>query len=218
MMHFDQLHPWIALKNRSLKKPTLMNIGELIRKNRSYRRFVESEKLTAGQMVKWIDQARFSASGRNMQPLKYAISTDAELNGAIFPHLGWAGYLKTWKGPAEGERPVAYIAVLHDTSLSDHYFCDDGIAIQSILLGAVEEGYGGCILGSVNRKEVAHLLGLPEHLKILWVIALGKPAETVVLQDLEGDDIRYWRDEAQVHHVPKRKTEELIWSIRASET
>ena len=191
-----------------------MAIAELIMKNRSYRRFVESKRISAEQIGRWIGLARYSASGRNMQPLKYAVSTSPEVNAAIFPHLAWAGYLADWKGPAEGERPAAYIAVLHDTSLSDKYYCDDGIAIQSILLGAVEEGYGGCILGSVNRREIARILELPPHLPILWVLALGKPAETVLLHDLEGDDIRYWRDPEGNHHVPKRKTEELIWSAR----
>lgn len=138
-----------------------MAIAELIMKNRSYRRFVESERISAEQIGRWIGLARYSASGRNMQPLKYAVSTSPEVNAAIFPHLAWAGYLADWKGPAEGERPAAYIAVLHDTSLSDKYYCDDGIAIQSILLGAVEEGYGGCILGSVNRREIARILKLP---------------------------------------------------------
>ena len=170
------------------------SLRELVRKNRSYRRFDQSAEITTGQLMNWIELARFSASGRNMQPLKFALSTDKKLNRELFTHLAWAGYLTNWKGPAEGERPVAYIAVLHDKQVSDKYFCDDGIAMQSILLGATEAGYGGCILGSVNRKKVAELLELPAHLEILWMIALGKPAETVVLDDAEGYQIRYWRD------------------------
>ncbi len=195
-----------------------MDIGELIAKNRSYRRFRQSERITADQLRKWIALARFSASGRNMQPLKYAFSTDEFLNHEIFGHLAWAGYLTGWGGPEEGERPAAYIAVLHDKQISDSYFCDDGIAMQSILLGAVSDGYGGCIIGSVNRAKVAALLKLPPHLSILWVIALGKPAETVILHDLEGENIRYWRDENDIHHVPKRKLNDLIWPVDAPES
>lgn len=188
-------------------------ISELIKRNRSYRRFQEEERITGEMLFRWIELARFSASGRNMQPLKFAVSANKELNERIFPNLAWAGYLTDWGGPAEGERPAAYIAVLHDKSLSEKYYCDDGIAMQSILLGAVEDGYGGCIIGSVNRARVARILELPEHLEILWMIALGKPAETVILHDLEGSDIRYWRDEDGIHHVPKRKLEDLIFSI-----
>lgn len=191
-----------------------MDILELIRTNRSYRRFHQSERITVEQLEKWISLARFSASGRNMQPLKYALSTEESMNNEIFGHLAWAGYLTDWAGPSEGEKPAAYIVVLHDKYISDNYFCDDGIAMQSILLGAVSDGYGGCIIGSVNRAKVAAMLNLPPHLHILWVIALGKPAESVILHDLEGDNIRYWRDENNIHHVPKRKLKELIWKAQ----
>ena len=97
--------------------------------------------------------------------------------------MGWAGYLSNWNGPKEGERPVAYIAVLKDKTISENHYCDDGIAMQSILLGAVADGYGGCMIGSVNKGKVAQILDLPEHLDILWLIALGKPTEEVVLEE-----------------------------------
>ncbi len=184
---------------------------DLILKNRSYRRFDHSVKIETAQIEKWIDLARLSPSGRNMQPLKYVISTNEKINSLIFPNLGWAGYLKEWIGPAENERPVAYVVVLLDKKLAETYYCDDGIAIQSILLGATEAGFGGCIIGSVNKSKVAKILQLPENLEILWVVALGKPVEKVVLETAENGEIKYWRDEAKIHHVPKRPLEELIF-------
>jgi len=189
-------------------------IRDLIIKNRSIRRFDESVKISGSQIAKWVELARFSASGRNMQPLKYFIITSENTGKQIFPYLGWAGYLTDWPGPKEGERPVAYIAVMLDKSLSLKYFCDDGIAIQSILLGAVEEGFGGCILGSYNKTRISEILELPGELEILWMIALGKPLEKVVLETAVGDDIKYWRDRDNVHHVPKRPLDELIFNSK----
>lgn len=186
-------------------------IRELISKNRSYRRFDHSVKIENSQIEKWIELARLSSSGRNMQPLKYVICTHEKVNRQIFPNLGWAGYLKEWKGPSEEEQPVAYVAVLLDKSLAENYYCDDGIAIQSILLGAVEDGYGGCIIGSVNKSKVAKILLLPDNLEILYMLALGKPTEKVVLETAENGEIKYWRDEGQVHHVPKRPLDEIIF-------
>ncbi len=186
-------------------------IRNLIIKNRSYRRFDSSVKISFKQIEKWIELARFSASGRNMQPLKYAVCTEEQTNEKIFPNLGWAGYLSNWKGPVEGERPVAYIAVLFDKSLSDNYFCDDGIAIQSILLGAVEDGFGGCVIGTVNKRKVDRILKLPKNLEILWMIALGKPVEACVLETAKNNDIKYWRDSNDIHHVPKRPLKEIIF-------
>jgi nitroreductase len=185
-------------------------IRDLITKNRSYRRFDSAVKLSTEQIKKWIELARFSASGRNVQSLKYVVVTNEEVNSEIFSNLGWAGYLANWKGPEEHERPVAYIAVLHDKSLSDNYYCDDGIAVQSILLGAVEDGFGGCIIGTVNKRKVTKILSIPENLEILWLLALGKPAEECILEDVKNNDIKYWRDENDTHHVPKRSLDELI--------
>ena len=192
-------------------------IRDLIQKNRSYRRFDSSVEITEKQLLKWVDLARLSASARNMQPLKYALVVEPDDCANIFPQLGWAGYLSDWKGPEEGERPVAYIVVLKDHSLADNHYCDDGIAMQSILLGAVEDGFGGCMIGSVNKRKVARILNLSENLEILWVIALGKPQEKVVLEKSDGD-IKYWRDRAGIHHVPKRPIDEVIVDFSTTQT
>ena len=188
-------------------------LKELILKNRSYRRFYQSERISKAQLADWIDLARCSASARNSQSLKYIISTDEVLNAKIFEQLAWAGYLSYWKGPEEGERPSAYIVMLHDTFISENYLCDNGIAAQSILLGATEAGFGGCIIHSVNRDKLCKLLNLSEQFKIIQVLALGKPKETVVLEELKNGDIKYWRDENQVHHVPKRSLDEIIIEV-----
>ena len=186
-------------------------LNQLILKNRSYRRFFENIPVSRDDLLEMIGNARLSASARNMQTLKYLISNNPETNNRIFPCLAWAGYLKDWPGPQPGERPSAYIVMLHDKQLADSAFCDDGIAAQSILLTAVEKGFGGCILGSVKKKELADILTIPSNLEILYVIALGKPSETVVIEEVKDGDIRYWRDENQVHHVPKRSLEEIIF-------
>jgi nitroreductase len=188
-------------------------LKDLILKNRSYRRFYQSERITAAMLRDWIDLARNSASARNSQSLKYIISTDENFNAMIFEQLVWAGYLTEWNGPEEGERPSAYIILLHDTHITDNYSSDDGIATQSILLGAVEAGYGGCIIHSVNRKRLREILNLPDQFNIIQVLALGKPKEVVVLDPMKDGNIKYWRDENQVHHVPKRSLEEIIVSV-----
>jgi len=189
-------------------------IKDLILKNRSYRRFFQNEKINREQLLEWIDLARLSASGRNSQSLKYVVSSDDLFNAQIFEHLAWAGYLKSWAGPVEGERPAAYIIMLHDKSIAQNYFCDDGIAMQSMLLGATEAGFGGCMVYSLNRNKLRELLNLNDQFDIIGVLALGKPKETVVIDDMIDGDIKYWRDENQVHHVPKRPLDEIILEIK----
>ena len=186
-------------------------IKDLIRQNRSYRRFQQDFEITSDTLGQLIDLARMSPSGANLQPLKYIISCDKQKNAFVFPLLGWAGYLKDWPGPAEGERPSAYIIILGDTRVSKSFGCDYGIAAQSILLGAAEQGLGGCMIGTIKKKELATTINNPEHFEILLVIALGKPAEQVVIESTGPDgDIKYWRDKDGVHHVPKRSLDEII--------
>jgi nitroreductase len=186
-------------------------LKELILKNRSYRRFDQNHKIKLKILEELIDLARLSPSGANLQPLKYILSVDTDKNSRIFKHLAWAGYLTDWPGPAEGERPAGYIIILLDTDIQKKIDCDHGIAAQSMLLGAAELGLGGCIIGSVQRDKLRAELGFPARFEILLVIALGKPVEEVVLEQIsEAGNIRYWRDEDHRHHVPKRPLEELI--------
>ena len=191
-----------------------MMIRDLIIKNRTYRRFRQNVAVERETLRELVDLGRLSASAANMQPLKYVLSCEPKKNALIFGHLGWAGYLKDWPGPAEGERPSAYIIILVDTQISEFADCDHGIAAQSILLGAAEKGIAGCMIGTVKRRELADALEIPPRYKILLVLALGKPAETVTLETAAPDGgIEYWRDSDGVHHVPKRPLDELILDI-----
>lgn len=187
-------------------------LKQLILSNRCCRRFDEQAKLDRQTLLELADLARLSASGANLQPLKYYLSWEDHKNQIIFPHLAWAGYMPDWPGPAPGERPAGYIIILLDKDISKKSDCDHGIAAQSILLGAREKGLAGCIIGSIRRQELARELGISDQYEILLVIALGRPGETAVIEQVQGGDIKYWRDEQGVHHVPKRSLDEIIVS------
>ncbi len=186
-------------------------IADLIKSNRSCRRFDEQHFIAASTLVELVELARMSASAANLQPLKYVLSSAPAMNADIFDCLKWAGYLETWPGPEPGERPGAYIVILHDTRICKSVDCDHGIASQSILLGATEKGLAGCMIAAVNRPKLSSVLGIADHFKILLVLALGKPIEEIVIEPLNDDgDIRYWRSADMIHHVPKRSVEEMI--------
>lgn len=187
-----------------------MQIENLVKKNRSYRRFDNSHRLSKEELKYFVELARHTASAANRQPLKYFLSLEEETNNKIFSTLSWAGYLKDWKEPVKEERPSAYLVVLGDTDITRKYFCDAGIALQTMLLGAVEKDLGGCIFAAIDKEKLRDNLELDERFEILYVLALGRPVEKVVIEDMEDDDIKYWRDKDQVHHVPKRPLDELI--------
>ena len=186
-------------------------IRDLVLENRSRRRFDQEAAVKVETLRELVDLARLSASGGNLQPLKYVLSCDPAMNARVFETLAWAGYLKDWPGPEEGERPAAYIIILGDKTISQSFGCDHGIAAQSILLGATERGLAGCMIGSIQKAELRQAIAIPAGCEILLVIALGQPKETVVLEEVgPTGDIRYWRDAQAIHHVPKRSLEEII--------
>lgn len=187
-----------------------MKFENLIKRCRSYRRFHENYRITEKVLRKLVNLARLSASSANLQPLKYILSYKPEKNALIFPTLSWAGYLKDWPGPQEGERPSAYIIILGDKAISKSFQYDCGIASQNIVLGAVEKGLGGCILGLIDRGQLRKNLSISEQYEILLVIALGKPKEKVVIEEAIKNDIKYYRNGQGTHHVPKRPLDEII--------
>jgi len=187
-------------------------IADLIRKNRSCRRSYQDHAVTPETLKQLVDLARLSPSAANLQPLKYILCTTPEKNAQVFLCLGWAAYMKDWPGPKKGERPAGYIIILGNREKPNPYIgYDCGIAGQSILLGAREKGLAGCMFGSINRQKLDHILNINKKLKILLVIAIGKPKEKVVIETVGPDNnIRYWRDNQGVHHVPKRDLSDII--------
>jgi nitroreductase len=193
-----------------------VNFKELVLKNRSYRRFDQQATVLREALLDLVDLARQCGSAGNKQPLRYIVSCSEEMNRRIFPHLTWAAALKEWPGPEEGERPAAYIVIVAEKTIWNWASVDLGIAAQTILLGATEVGLGGCSIGVVNKEELTDLFKLPEELEIRVVIALGKPVETVVLEDAVADESTvYYRTDDQVHHVPKLRLEDVVIATHA---
>ena len=182
---------------------------DLVLKNRSYRRFDESFEITEETLRELCSYARITPSGANRQFFKFRLTPSGEEGEKVFSTLAWAGYIKDGT-PVHGERPSGYITIVNDDTLGKGNVMDVGIMAQTILLRAAEMGLGGCMIASIKRKELSDILGLSDTYEIMLVIALGKPEETVVIEDAVNGEIKYWRDEERVHHVPKRPLSELI--------
>jgi nitroreductase len=190
-----------------------MNLKDLVTKARTYRRFDESKRIDYKVLEQLVDLARLSPSGGNRQPLRYLLYNTPEDCERIFPKLSWAAYLPDWAGPVKGERPSGYIVILGDKSITEAFGVDHGIAAQSIMLGASEAGLGGCIIASLNREAIAADLDVPDNLEILLVLALGKPTENVIIDEIKDGNVKYWRDKDNNHHVPKRRLDDLILKL-----
>jgi nitroreductase len=188
-----------------------MDVRQLLLKNRSYRRFHQDMPVEMHTLRELVDLTRISQSPWNQQAIKFLLCNRPEMNAEIFRHLVWASRMPEWSGPAEGERPAAYIIVVADKELGKVFNYDHVVAGTSILLGAVERGLGGCLVAAFSQKKMHAALKLSERYMPLLAIALGVPNETIVLDPLGPDgNTAYWHDEHGVHHVPKRSLDDLI--------
>lgn len=187
---------------------------DLVKKSRSYRGYDESYQMTREDLMDLVDCARFAPSSINAQPFRYYLAWEQETVKKIQPLTGWARALPQLQLPHEGMCPTGFIVICQDMNLGQslpRYQKDVGIVAQTILLAAAEKGYGGCMIGNYSAKAVQDTLELPDHLSPVLIVALGKPKEEIVLTEAaEGEDIKYYRDENDVHYVPKRKLEDII--------
>lgn len=191
-----------------------MKFKQIVIKNRSYRAFQEHYKIDKHELIDMVDTARYTPSSVNIQPFKYYISFEKGTNDKIFSHTKWARLLKDYDGPEEGKRPSAYVIVCNDTGIAsniERFSCDAGIISQTIMLSAVEKGYGGCMIKNFEPDNLAKDLGLPDNIKPFIILAIGKPDEEIIIDEIsQGEPTSYYRDENGVHHVPKRKLVDII--------
>ena len=189
-------------------------LKDLIVKNRSYRGYDESRKITREELTDFVDCARLSASSVNRQPFRYYLAYTKEATGKIQPLTGWARALPEKGLPYPGHRPTAFIVICQETEWDadlTRYRVDLGIAAQSMLLRATETGLGGIMIGNFSPAKIAEALSLPSHIVPMLIVAFGKPDETVVLTEARaGESLKYYRDENDVHYVPKRKLEDIL--------
>ena len=180
-------------------------LRDLVVKNRSYRRWHQDISIDTETLRDLIDLARLVPTAANRQALKFILSNDPQKNALIFPHI------HIDNDPIEGERPSAYIIILHDTRIPAWVLLDLGIAAQTIHLGAVEKGFGGVMVGNINKTGLREALDVRAHFEILLILALGKPKEEVVIETMDTKgSLEQWWDDNRVRHVVKRPLDDLI--------
>ena len=187
-------------------------IIENIKHTRSHRRFTE-KKITEEEILEMLEGARFSASTKNAQILRYSYTIDDEKCKKLFSSVSLGGLLKNEDKATFEERPRGFILISAKkdvkTPESRLYF-DVGIASQNIILIADELGYGACIVISYNKKAFEEILGLPEEYDSKAVIILGESKDIVKLVDSKDEEDTKYFVENGIHHVPKLKLGDLI--------
>ena len=185
-----------------------MDLYEVIRSRRSIRRY-KQQPIDRKMLILLLKTARCAPSAANKQPIEYIIVDESSIKKQLFEQLSWAGDVRPRRNPVPGSRPMAYIVVLVNSQreLGDFGKVDAAAAIENIVLTAWSKGIGSCWLGAIQRENIRKILAVPEQFKIDSVIALGYPDEQPVMEnakDNKDESLKYYLDDQDVLHVPKR--------------
>lgn len=171
---------------------------------RTIRRF-QQKPLPEADFRALLNAARLASCASNRQRLRYIVAREPGLVAAILPHTAYAALVQPHRDPVPGvNSPVAFLAVTGTEAPSPHLYADAGAAIQSLEFAAWERSIGCCWLASFDREKAAALLEVKDAGRLLYLVALGYPAESPVREDIRGDGSpRYYLDSDDVLHVPK---------------
>lgn len=181
----------------------------IIKSRRTIRRFA-ARTIEASVLLDLVDAARLAPTGANRQPLQFVVVSDPAVCSRVFANVAWAGYIRPKRNPGPGQEPKAYIVILVDKRIAGEHGVplDVGAAAENLMLGAWSLGIGSCWMGAIQRPEIARILGVPDHMAIDTLVALGYPAEEPVAEDMvdesEPNAVKYYLDASDRLHVPKR--------------
>jgi nitroreductase len=183
-----------------------MEVFEAVKKRRTIRKF-QRKGVGHALLEKCVEAARLAPSAMNAQPLEF-IAIDSEgLLAKVFECTAWAGSCPR-AGPEKGEEPTAYIAVLLDKKADPAWGrIDAGLAVENILLTALEQGIASCCLGALNREKLSSILKIPPQFEPLLLVALGYPKQES--KALDSAETAY-RLEGNTVVVPKKPLEKAL--------
>lgn len=186
-----------------------MGTYDIILKRRTIRRFTE-KAVPFPVLKKCVNAARLSPTARNTQPLEFVAVNERTQVERMNEAVSFGGVVKQ-KGRIEGEEPKAFIVILADKEKSDEKYVgmDVGIAAEAIVLTALEEGVGACMMGAIERERIKGILGIRNEFSVPLVVALGYAKEKPKAEKLTKE-LDYWVDEKETLHVPKRGLHEVL--------
>ena len=189
-----------------------MELMELLKTRRTYRRFDESRAIPQEVLDDILNAQRYASSAANAQALRYLVVQTPELVNKVFPLTRWAGMLPPELGvPKEGERPVLFILVLYPADNPSQYIpTDAGLAISNMTLAAWGHGVGSCVLANIDRDALRDLLDIDPAYTIHTAVAFGYPTHTSTIVDPVEGKLAYYLDEHKDYCVPKRPLSETV--------
>lgn len=146
-----------------------MQTWDAIRARRNVRAFT-ADSLPAGQLDQILEAGRRAPSSRNSQPWDFVVVTDRQQLTEL---------AKVWRAAGHVAESAATIALVGpaDPQQQARAEFDLGQATMSMMLAATDLGIASAHAVVADQELARKLLGLPEHRRAAYLIALGYPAD-----------------------------------------
>ena len=95
-------------------------LKDLVLKNRSYRGFDESVRISRETLEGFVDCARLCPSSVNKQPLKYFLAWEPEEVEKVQGLTKWARALPDMVLPHPGKRPTGFVVICQDKRIDEN--------------------------------------------------------------------------------------------------
>ncbi len=184
-----------------------MELQNALRNRRTIRRYRQLP-VAGRDLDAMLEAAQAAGSGGNTQPLRYVVVTTPARVEEVFARCRFGALVQPRRSPKWGiDAPAAFIAVTvekAEPTPTDYAVC--GGAIMAMQFAAFGLGLGCCWIGAFEKDKVREILSLGAKEEVLFLVAVGHPAEQPVLEWVDADgDIKYYLDGEDTLHVPKRR-------------
>lgn len=183
-------------------------LDDLLLRNRSQRGYLKDYVVSRAELERIVGVCSRIPSARNQQVLRFRLVTRDTGAAAVLQNIKLGAALPELHLPLPGTEPEAFIVVCSTIPEDRMVDVDLGIALQSMLLKAVEMGLNGIVIGAFHKEHIKHDLQLP--LDPLMILAIGKGIEKIEITPIaSGDSHAYYRRDG-VHYVPKIPARDLL--------
>lgn len=147
----------------------------------------------------FLEAARWAPSYGNRQPTRFVVVRDPNVLAGIHAALT--------RGNAYAKRAPLLIAVCGAPEWGqivagrEYYLMDAGLAVENLLLQAVELGLVGHPMGGFDEATVRQVLGIPASVRVIALVALGYPGS--------ADDLDERTRERELRPRTRKTTDEL---------
>jgi len=148
-----------------------MDVFEAVQERKSIRAYQE-KAVPREKLERILEAGRLAPSAINREPWHFISVTNSEKRKILS------------KGPFAkfiAQAPLTIVVCGDKKASPDWYAVDASLAVENMVLTAVGEGLGTCIVGSFNEEDVKALLKVPVNFDVIVMIAVGYPKEKLDL-------------------------------------